>query len=67
MDVLDSERDNSSAHLNRHGVRGFKSQLVLKKDDCSKLTRVVFDVKSVGLALNDGMASTDTNVINSHL
>ena len=44
-----------------------QSELVLQKDDGSKLRGVVFDVESILLALDDSVASTDTDIIDSDL
>lgn len=44
-----------------------ESQLVFQKDDRAELGGVVFDVEAVLLTLDDSMAPTDTDVVDSHL
>ena len=46
---------------------GLESQLVLEKNDGSKLRSIVFDVEAVRLTLDDGVTSGNTDVVNSHL
>jgi hypothetical protein len=48
-------------------MMSLKSELVLEKNDGSKLGGVVLDVESILLALDDRMASANTDVIDSHL
>ena len=44
-----------------------ESQLVLQENDCSKLGGVVFNVETVLLTLDDSVASTDRDIIYTHL
>jgi len=48
-------------------VVGLESQLVLEQNDSAKLGGVVFNIEAVGLTLNNGVAPTHTDVVNSHL
>jgi hypothetical protein len=48
-------------------VGSLESELVLQQDDRAKLTRIVFDVEAVWFALDDSVASTYTNVVDSDL
>ena len=42
-------------------------EFIFKKNNGSKLRGVVLNVEAVLLALDDGMASTHTDIIDSHL
>lgn len=42
-------------------------KLVLKKNDGSELGSIVLNVEPILLALNDSMATTNTDVVDSHL
>lgn len=44
-----------------------QAELVLEKDDGTKLRGVVFDIKAVLLTLDDSMASTHTDVVDPNL
>lgn len=44
-----------------------QSQLVLEENDGSELRGVVLDVEPVLLALDDCVASTDTDIVDTHL
>ena len=44
-----------------------QSQLVLEQNDGSELRGIVLDVEPVLLALDDRVASTDTDVVDTHL
>ena len=46
---------------------GLQSELILQKDDCTKLGGIVLDVETILLALDDSVASTDTDIVDSHL
>lgn len=46
---------------------GLESKFLFQKDDGSKLRGVVLDVKAVLLALDDGMAATNTYVVDPNL
>lgn len=48
-------------------MRGLESELVLEEDDGSKFRGIVLNVESVRLALDDCMASTNTDIVDSHL
>lgn len=67
LNVFNCKRNNSSTNLHSHCVKSFKSQFVFQKNDCSKFTSVVFNVKSVLFALNNSVTSTDTYIIDSNL
>jgi len=53
--------------LDSHGVACLESELVLQKNDGSELRSIVLDVESVWFALDDGVTSAHTDVIDSHL
>lgn len=67
LDVLNSEGDNSSSDLNGHGVMSFQSQLVFEQNYGTKFRCIVFNIESIRLALDDSVASTDTDVIYPNL
>ena len=67
LDVLDGERYDSSTNLHSHGMMSLKSQLVLQQDDRAELRGVVFDVETILFALDDCVASTDTDIVDTHL
>lgn len=67
LHVLDCERYHGATDLDRHGVVGLQSQLVLEQDDGAELGGVVLNVEAVALALNDGVAATHTDVVDAHL
>lgn len=46
---------------------GLESELVLEENDGSEFRGIVLNVESVRLALDDGMASTNTDIVDSHL
>ena len=46
---------------------GPQSELIFQKDDGTELRGVVFDIETILLALDDSVASTDTNIIDSNL
>jgi len=43
-----------------------ESQFLFEQNNSSKFAKVVLDVESVFLALDDGMAAGDRDVIDSH-
>jgi len=48
-------------------VVGLQSELIFQKDDGTELRGVVFNIETILLALDDSVASTDTNIIDSNL
>lgn len=48
-------------------MKGFQSEFVLEQDNGSKFRSIIFDVEAILLALDDCMASANTNVIDSYL
>jgi hypothetical protein len=48
-------------------VLGLKSKFLLEQDDGSKFGGIVLYIEAVLLALDDGMTSTDTYVVDPHL
>lgn len=48
-------------------MMSFKSQLVLKQNDCSELGSIIFNIEAILFALDDCMTSTNTDIIDSYL
>jgi len=48
-------------------VTCFQPKFVFEENDGAELRSVVFDVETVGLALDNGMTTTHTNVVDPHL
>jgi hypothetical protein len=67
LDELDGEGYDSSADLDGHGVGGFKSKFVFQQNDRTKLRSIIFNIEAIRLALDDGMTSAYTNIVDSHL
>jgi len=44
-----------------------QSKLIFKQNNGTELGRIVLNVKAILLAFDDGMASTDTDIIDSYL
>ena len=67
LHVLNCEADDRTTDLDGHGVLRLQSQFFLEEDDRAELGGVVLDVEAVLLALDDGVAATDTDVVDTHL
>jgi len=65
--VFNSEADDSTANLDSHGVLCLQSELVLQEYNGTEFRSVIFDVKTILFTLDDCMASTDTNVVDTYL
>ena len=44
-----------------------ESQLVLEQNDGAELGGIVFNVETILLAFNDGVTSTYTDIVDTHL
>lgn len=67
LHVFYGEGDDSSPNLNGHSVMSLQSKLVFQKDDGAEFGSIVFDVEAVLLTLDDSVASTDRDIIYTHL
>ena len=63
VEFLYRETDNGAPHLHCHGVVFGQTHLIFKQNDRSKLAQVVFDVKPVFLAFDDGVAPRHRYVV----
>jgi hypothetical protein len=67
LNILDGERNDCSTNLHRHGVMSFESKLIFEKNDSSELGGVILDIETIRFTLNDSMASTNTDIVDSYL
>jgi hypothetical protein len=67
LHILDGEWDDSSAHLYSHSMMSLESQLILEQNDGAELGGIVFNVETILLAFNDGVTSTYTDIVDTHL
>ena len=45
----------------------FQPQLIFEQNNGTEFGRVIFNVETILLAFDDGMASADTDIVDSHL
>ena len=67
LNIFDGETYHCAPDLDCHCVLGLESELLLEKDDCSKLGGVIFYIEAILFALDDCVTPTDADVIDPHL